>query len=129
MLLLAREPTPRFVPMREIAEDAQVPRKFLEFILADMRMAGFVASARGKAGGYRLARLPELISFGEIIRVIEGPLALVPCVSRTAYRRCEDCTSEASCEIRRAMLVVRDHTARILDGTSLASGHADVLAA
>ena len=111
-----------------IAAGAQVPRKFLEFIMADMRAAGFVASARGKAGGYRLARLPELISFGEIIRVIEGPLALVPCVSRTAYRRCTDCKSEADCAIRHAMMRVRDETARILDGTSLADATAEDLA-
>ena len=80
-------------------------------------------------GGYRLARTPHLISLGEIIRVIEGPLALVPCVSRTAYRRCDDCVDEAECAIRRAMLVVRDDTARILDGTSLADGTADNLIA
>ena len=129
MLCLARAEPARFVPMRAIAAEAQVPRKFLEFILADMRAAGLVESARGKTGGYRLARLPELISFGEIIRLIEGPIALVPCVSRTAYRRCEGCTDEATCEIRRAMLAVRDASARILDGTSLASGGDDALAA
>jgi DNA-binding IscR family transcriptional regulator len=72
-------------------------------------------------GGFHLARPPELISFGDIIRVIEGPLALVPCVSRTAYKRCKDCKDEATCEIRRAMTIVRDDTARILDGTSLAA--------
>lgn len=129
MLLLAKAPAAQFVPMSAIARGAQVPRKFLEFILADMRGAGLVQSARGKAGGYRLARLPELVSFGEIIRAIEGPIALVPCVSRTAYRRCDDCADEATCEIRRAMLTVRDESARILDGTSLAGGAADALAA
>ena len=129
MIFLAGAPTSRFVPMSAIALEAQVPRKFLEFILADMRASGLVESARGKAGGYRLARLPELISFGEIIRVIEGPIALVPCVSRTAYRRCEDCVDEAACEIRRAMLTVRDQSARILDGTSLARSGAGALAA
>jgi Rrf2 family protein len=130
MLVLAREAKggPP-VPMSRIATEAQIPRKFLEIILGDMRNAGFVVSTRGKAGGFHLARAAHLISFGEIIRAIEGPLALVPCVSRTAYKRCTDCRDEATCAIRRAMLVVRDDTARILDGTSLASATAEDRAA
>lgn len=115
--------------MSRIAAQAQVPRKFLELILADLRDAGFVHSHRGKRGGYCLSKPIHLISLGEIIRVIEGPLALVPCVSRTAYKRCADCTSEANCAIRHAMLRVRDETARILDGTSLADALAEDLAA
>lgn len=106
--------------MNFIAQEATVPRKFLELILTDLRQAGLVMSFRGKTGGFRLAKPPHLISFGDVIRIIEGPLALVPCVSRTAYRRCTDCKDEATCAIRRAMMVVRDDTARILDGTSLA---------
>jgi Rrf2 family protein len=120
MLLLAKEEqgAPP-VPMSRIATEAQVPRKFLEIILTELKGANLVLSTRGKQGGFHLARPAHLISFGDIIRVIEGPLALVPCVSRTAYKRCKDCKDEASCEIRRAMLVVRDDTARILDGRSL----------
>ena len=117
------------VPMNRIAATANVPRKFLELILADLREAGFLHSHRGKAGGYCLSRPPYLISLGEIIRVIEGPLALVPCVSRTAYRPCRDCKSEADCAIRHAMARVRDETARILDGTSLADATAEEVAA
>jgi Rrf2 family protein len=130
MIFLAGQPaggTP--VPMNRIAEAANVPRKFLELILADLREAGFLHSFRGKAGGYCLARPVHLISLGEIIRVIEGPLALVPCVSRTAYRPCKDCRDEATCAIRHAMARVRDETARILDGTSLADTLAEDLAA
>ena len=85
MLFLAGRPAAGApTPMNRIAAEANVPRKFLELILADLREAGFLVSTRGKAGGYRLARPTHLISLGEIIRVIEGPLALVPCVSRTA---------------------------------------------
>ncbi len=121
MLFLAEAPPGGGpIPMTRIAIEATVPRKFLELILADLREAGLIASTRGKMGGYRLARPTHLISLGDIIRVIEGPLALVPCVSRTAYRRCADCRSEADCAIRHAMMRVRDDTARILDGTSLA---------
>ena len=117
------------VPMNRIAATANVPRKFLELILADLRGAGFLHSHRGKSGGYCLSRRPHLISLGEVIRVIEGPLALVPCVSRTAYRPCLDCKNEASCAIRIAMARVRDETARILDGTSLADALAEDLEA
>jgi Rrf2 family protein len=130
MLFLAEAPagSPP-IPMTRIAQEARVPRKFLEVILADLRESGLIHSHRGKLGGYCLSRPTHLISMGDIIRVIEGPLALVPCVSRTAYRACADCTSEAGCAIRHAMLRVRDETARILDGTSLADAHAEELAA
>jgi Rrf2 family protein len=117
------------IPMTRIAAEANVPRKFLELILADLREAGLVLSHRGKHGGYLLARPAHLISLGDIIRTIEGPLALVPCVSRTAYRRCTDCKDEAACAIRQAMARVRDETARILDGTSLADATAEQLVA
>jgi len=130
MLVLANEQIGQPpVPMSRIATEAQIPRKFLEIILGELRQAGFVNSTRGKSGGFHLSRPAHVISFGDIIRTIEGPLALVPCVSRTAYRRCKDCVNEAQCEIRIAMLRVRDETARILDGTSLASATAEELAA
>jgi Rrf2 family protein len=130
MLHLAEQPVGHApVPMTRIAAEANVPRKFLELILADLREAGFLLSHRGKMGGYVLSKPAHLISMGEIIRVIEGPLALVPCVSRTAYRRCPDCKSEADCAIRHAMMRVRDETARILDGTSLADATAQDLVA
>jgi Rrf2 family protein len=129
MLLLAQEGNGVPLPLSRIARDATVPRKFLEIIFGDLKQAGLVVAHRGKTGGYCLAQPPHLISFGDIIRVIEGPLALVPCVSRTAYRRCDDCVDEAACAIRRAMLVVRENTARILDGTSLADSIAEDLVA
>jgi len=129
MLFIAEAPVGSGpIPMTRIAAEANVPRKFLELILADLREAGLLHSTRGKMGGYRLSRPTHLISLGEVIRVIEGPLALVPCVSRTAYRRCLDCKSEADCAIRHAMMRVRDETARILDGTSLADAAAEDLA-
>jgi Rrf2 family protein len=125
MLLLAQQPEGS-VPtsMNRIAAEANVPRKFLELILADLREAGLLLSTRGKMGGYTLSRPAEMISLGEIVRVIEGPLALVPCVSLTAYRPCKDCRDEATCAIRHAMARVRNETARILDGTSLSQANA-----
>ncbi len=107
------------VPISVIAADQKLPRKFLEIILLEMKNGGLVQSFRGKMGGYRLARPASEISFGEIIRLIEGPLALVPCVSVSAYQRCADCFEESTCAIRKVMLTVRDQTARILDHTTL----------
>jgi Rrf2 family protein len=81
---------------------------------------GILQSKKGKGGGYFLARPPKLINLGEIIRTIDGPLAPLPCVSQTAYMRCDECHTEALCNIRDVMKEVRDATARILDGTTLA---------
>ncbi len=120
LIFLARTGSVAPVPISVIAADQKLPRKFLEIILLDLKNGGLVQSYRGKAGGYRLARAPGAISFGEIIRLIEGPLALVPCVSLTKYQRCADCFEETTCVIRKVMLTVREGTAAILDGTTLA---------
>jgi len=103
-----------------IAIEENIPRKFLEAIMSELREAGLVESARGKFGGYRLARPAELITFGEIMRLTDGPLALVPCVSHKFYRRCADCADEAACALRRVMAKVRREVSDILDRTTLA---------
>jgi Rrf2 family protein len=108
------------VQLATIAGAQQVPRKYLELIMLDLKRAGFVSSVRGPSGGYRLARTPEDISFGEVIRTLEGPIALVPCASVNFYAKCGDCHDEATCAIRRVMLIVRDQSAQILDNMSLA---------
>ena len=120
LLYLARAEPDRPVFISEIAEEQSVPKKFLELILLDLKRHGLVHSQRGKKGGYFLAKPPSQIFFGQVIRIIDGPLAQLPCASRTAYRRCDDCADERTCEIRRVLLEVRDSTARILDNTSLA---------
>lgn len=120
MVRLARSPEGEPVQIAMLAESEDIPRKFLEIILVELKRQNLVKSLRGKRGGYRLARPAEEITFGEIIRITEGPLALVPCVSRTAYRPCDDCKDEAACAINRVMAMVRDETARILDATTLA---------
>lgn len=107
-----------------IAEAENIPRKFLEAIMSDLRRANLVTSLRGKFGGYTLARPPEAIMFGDIIRATDGPLALVSCVSKKFYRRCDDCTDEATCAIRQVMADVRDEVSGILDRTSLAQAAA-----
>jgi Rrf2 family protein len=103
----------------EIAERQDIPRRFLETILLQLRRHGLVVSHRGKTGGYALARAPDLITFADVIRAVDGPLALTPCTSRSAYRRCQDCVDEAQCAIRRTILKVRDSTAAILEATTL----------
>ncbi|WP_439814206.1 RrF2 family transcriptional regulator [Zavarzinia sp. CC-PAN008] len=120
LLALAQEDSEKPMLIADIAEQQNVPKKFLELILLDLKRAGFVRSLRGRFGGYALARRPEEISFGALIRSIDGPLAQVPCISKTAYRRCEDCDDEQTCAIRRVLGQVHEATARILDNTSLA---------
>lgn len=129
LIFIARSDSISPVPISVIAADQKLPRKFLEIILLDLKNGGVVDSYRGKMGGYRLAKPASQISFGEIIRLIEGPLALVPCVSVSAYQRCSDCFEETTCVIRKVMLTVRDNTAAILDNTSLADLSLDRVAA
>jgi len=103
-----------------ISEEEQIPRKFLEAIMSDLRRAGLVRSVRGNLGGYQLARPADLISFAEVIRVTDGPLSMLPCVSRNFYQRCEDCRDEFACQLRALFSEVRDAVTGILDNRTLA---------
>jgi Rrf2 family protein len=103
----------------DLAQRAETPKKFLEVILLSLKNSGVLFSKRGRGGGYALARDPESITLGEVIRLMDGPLALVPCASLTAYRKCDDCHDERRCGVRLVMKEVRDSTARILDATTL----------
>lgn len=125
MLHLAARPKGEPQQIADVAERANVPRKFLEQILLDLKRRGLVHSVRGRSGGYELGRPAKDINFAEIIRIIDGPLALSPCASRTAYRRCEDCIDEATCAIRKSLVDVRNATAKILEHHSLADALAD----
>lgn len=104
----------------DIAEAERIPKKFLDAILLEMKNGGLLSSKKGKGGGYTLAKPAARIMVGDIVRLLDGPLAPVPCVSRTAYRRCEDCLDETACAIRAVMQDVRDAIAAILDNTTLA---------
>lgn len=125
LFLLAKRPAGQTVMIGDIAEEAKIPRKFLEQILLELKKRGILHSVRGKFGGYTLGRAPDKISFAEIIRAIDGPLALSPCVSVTAYRRCDDCEDEATCRLRKVLLAVRDSTAHILETRTLAEAIED----
>ena len=105
----------------DLAEQERIPRKFLERILLDLNKKGILQSRKGKGGGYLLNRDPQDIPIGEVIRLMDGPLAPVSCVSHTAYARCSECVDEKSCCIRLVMKEVRDAIADVLDQTSLAA--------
>ena len=117
--VLAREYGRGPVLIADLSKKEQIPRKFLELILLDLKKKGILRSKKGKGGGYLLIRPPADVSIGELVRALDGPLALLPCVSQTAYRRCDECIDEMTCGIRSVMKEVRDRTAEILDGTSL----------
>jgi Rrf2 family protein len=108
-----------WLQVSELAAKEKLPVKFLEQILTQLKAAGYVESKRGKLGGYSLARRMDRIKFGAVIRLIDGPLAPIPCVSQTAYARCS-CPDEAHCGLRMLMFDVRNAIARILDRYSLA---------
>lgn len=110
----------------EIARDQEIPKKFLEQILLELKRNGIVMSRRGKAGGYLLLKAPRDVSFGEVLRIIDGPIAPLPCLSKIAYRRCLDCRSEEECEIRHVFARVTDATRAVLDKTSLADAIAGI---
>jgi len=120
LLALAQQAKTEPLLISEIARKQKIPKKFLEQILLDLKHRGIVVSRRGKAGGYRLLRAPETITFGEILRMIDGPIAPLPCLSMTAYRRCEDCPTEKGCEIRKVFAKVTLATREVLDHTTIA---------
>ena len=104
----------------DIAAANDIPKKFLDAIMGELKTAGFVHAKKGRGGGYILARAPEDIRVGEIVRTLDGALAPIACASRAYYRRCEDCASEAACTVRLMMAEVRDAIADVLDHRSLA---------
>jgi Rrf2 family protein len=108
----------------DIAERHNIPRKFLEQILLDLKRHGIVQSWRGRAGGYALFRPADQITFGEVLRIVDGALAPLACLSRTQYRRCLDCRDEKSCEIRRVFATVADSVRQVLDRTTIADAAA-----
>lgn len=122
---LSRVSERRTLSIAEIAEGAAAPRKFLEAILLELKRRGIVVSARGRAGGYALARPPAEISFADVIRCMDGPLALAPCASATAYRPCETCPDVETCPIRQALVSARAAVAGVLEGWTVARAAAE----
>ena len=119
LILLARKYGEGPILIATLSADEQIPIKFLEAILLDLKNSGLVDSKRGRGGGYQLSRPPAEITVGSIIRLMEGPLAPLPCASETAYRACDECPDPDVCGTRLVMRQVRDAIAGILDGTTL----------
>ncbi len=109
LLVLADEAAqdrPEALTIEEVARRSDTPKRFLERILLEIRNAGVIASTRGRTGGYSLITKPADVSISELLRLIDGPIAPLPCLSRSAYQRCEDCTDEATCRIRKVFAEV-----------------------
>ena len=104
----------------DIAASEQIPRKYLEQILLTLKAAGLLASRRGRGGGYELIKDPGQISLGTVLRLIDGPMAPLPCLSRTAYRRCHDCESEENCAVRAGLAQAYEASLAALESTTIA---------
>ena len=117
---LAGRPDARPAAIGEIAEAAAAPRKFLEAILLELKRRHLLVSTRGRFGGYALARPAAEISFADVIRALDGPLALAPCASKTAYRPCETCPNVEDCPVHPALVKAREAVAQVLEGWTLA---------
>lgn len=120
LLALAKRRSREPVLISDLADAEGIPKKFLEMILLELKNHGLLHSKKGKGGGYSLTKLPQAITLGSVIRILDGPLAPLPCVSQTAYAPCDDCQDETTCGIRIAMKEVRDAIARTLDHTTVA---------
>lgn len=103
----------------EIAERETIPLKFLQAILRELRQHGILAAQRGRGGGYSMRLAPQEVTLADVIRALEGPLAPVPCLSRTAYRRCDDCKSEKECGVRLVLRDLYEATASVLETTTV----------
>ena len=128
LVALAKARPEQPLMIAEISRSQTIPKKFLEQILLELKRAGIVMSRRGRLGGYALLRAPDAVTFGEVLRLIDGPIAPLPCLSKIAYRRCADCADEATCEIRHVFARVAVATRQVLDRTTLADAVADRIA-
>lgn len=111
-----REPT----LISELSEREAIPKKFLEAILRELKQHGILSAQRGRGGGYTLRQKPQDITLAAVIRALDGPIAPVPCLSRTAYRRCDECKSERACGVRLVLKDLYEATASVLEHTTLA---------
>ncbi len=125
LLELAALPAGATLSAAAISSRRTIPVKFLEAILVELKRDGLVRGQRGRSGGYQLAQSAGDISFGDVVRLMEGPLALLSCVSVTQYRRCADCVDDRTCELKKVFRAVRNSTSAILDGWTLADARGE----
>ncbi len=120
LTFLARCEESNPVQISEISKKENISHKFLESILLTLKKAGLLGSKKGKGGGYYLRKRPTEIKMTEVIRVLEGPIAMVPCVSLNFYEKCDDCPDETLCSVHKLMIQVRDNTLDVFRNTTLA---------
>ncbi|MCL4148199.1 UNVERIFIED_CONTAM: hypothetical protein GTU68_055064 [Idotea baltica] len=120
LTFIARSESENPVQVSAIAKSEQIPQKFLESILLTLRKSGILGSKKGKHGGYYLRKEPSEVLMTEVMRVLEGPIAMVPCVSLNYYEKCDDCIDEATCSVNKLMIQVRDNTLQVFKNTTLA---------
>lgn len=121
LLYLAQQDENHISRTIEIAEEANIPKKFLEQILLDLKRGHFVGSKQGKYGGYYLLKDKEKITLADIHRLFDGAIALLPCASLNFYERCSDCVSESECLLRHGLMTIRDETLKAMQGITIAS--------
>lgn len=119
LIYIAKHSGTEPVLISEISDHERIPKKFLEAILLDLKKFGILGSKKGKGGGYYLLKDPKDISAATLIRVLDGPLAMLPCVSLNYYEKCDDCPDEAKCNLNKFMAQVRDNTLSLLQQRSL----------
>jgi Rrf2 family protein len=119
MVHLARKHGEGPTTIGDIAEEENIPQKFLEAILLELKNAGLLSSKKGKGGGYYMIKPPSEVNMADIMRLMDGPIALLPCVSYKHYERCDECKDETTCSIRRVFFDVRNNTVEMLKEASL----------
>lgn len=119
LIYIARQDFGAKIPVNQITKHECISQKFLESILLSLKKGGFLGAKKGKGGGYYLLKSPKEIKMTEIIRHLEGPIALISCVSLNFYEKCDDCEDETTCGIHKMMIQVRDNTLKVFKNTSL----------
>ena len=120
LVYMARDPQKQFL-IKEISDSCNVPRKFLETILLDLKRAGIVGSKQGKGGGYTLRKMPSEVNLADIVRLFDGAIAAVPCATHKFYEPCAECEDEETCAVRDAFLQIRNATVELLKADTLES--------
>ena len=119
LIYIAKQDISVPVLISDISQNESIPKKFLETILLDLKKFGILGSKKGKGGGYYLMKDPKSITVATLIRVLDGPIAMLPCVSLNFYQKCDDCKDEQTCELNHFMAQVRDNTLSLLQHKSL----------
>ena len=120
LAFIARQEKGDKVQIATISESENISHKFLESILLTLRKAGFLGAKKGKGGGYYMLKEPSEIKMTDVIRTLEGPIAMLPCVSLNYYEKCSDCPDEDACSVHKLMIQVRDNTLKVLRSNTLA---------